>query len=132
MTEKEKQRNGRNKATLVDHSYINSGNYKKKFDHISSDKKLSRLLYKLAKDMLVHRSGTSLEDMYWVDIDTLEIVAQEINMMVEKKIVYSGTTLKNIRKHEHLLTVHTHPNSFPPSIEDFKESLINWSYSSHQ
>lgn len=32
--EKEKQRQGRNKETTVNHSYINSGKYKKKFKEV--------------------------------------------------------------------------------------------------
>ena len=74
--EKEKQRQGRNKETTVNHSYINSGKYKKKFDQISNSPRLSRLLYQIAKRALNHRSGTKYEDMYWIDLDTLENEAQ--------------------------------------------------------
>ena len=59
----EAQRYGMNKETYLNSTYINSGVYKKKFDTISNSKKLSRVLYKIAKKMLVHRSGTKYEDM---------------------------------------------------------------------
>ena len=71
----EKQRYGRNKKTTIDRPYIEGGEYRKKFNNISSDSKLNRLVYKYAKKMLKHRSGTMFEDMYWIDLDTLEIVA---------------------------------------------------------
>ena len=75
----EEQRYGRNKDTIVNFSYIESGEYRRKFDSISDNIKLNRLLYQLAKKMLKHRSGTLYEDMYWIDIDTGEIVASEVN-----------------------------------------------------
>lgn len=76
----EEQRYGRNKNTSVNFSYIESGEYRRKFDAISNNIELNRLLYKLAKKMLKHRSGTLYEDMYWIDLDTLEVIAEETNM----------------------------------------------------
>ena len=35
---KELQRYGRNKKTLIEHSYIESGEYRRKFDKISNNK----------------------------------------------------------------------------------------------
>lgn len=58
MRELEQQRKGRNKNTIIDYNYISSNRYRKKFDYISNDKKLNKLLYKIAKKMLLHRSGT--------------------------------------------------------------------------
>jgi len=121
----EEQRYGRNKDTVINRSYIESGEYRSKFDAISSNKELNRLVYQLAKEMLFHRSGTLLEDMCWIDIDTLKIVALERNQKQEGKIKYSKTTKKKISKCNNLLTLHTHPNSMPPSIEDFNSALIN-------
>ena len=73
--ELEEQRYGKNKQTAINRKYIESGSYRKKFDLISSNVELNRLLYKLAKQMLKHRSGTMYEDMYWIDLDTNTIVA---------------------------------------------------------
>jgi hypothetical protein len=77
----------------------------------------------LAKDMLEHRSGTKYEDMYWIDLDTLNIVAKETNASVEKRIVYSAATERTIKKYNNLLTIHTHPDSFPPSIDDLNSNF---------
>lgn len=122
MREFEEQRKGRNKDTIVNHTYINSGEYRNKFDNISSSKEVGRILYKLAKEMLRHRSGTKFEDMYWIDLDTLNIVAKETNLSVEKRIVYSIATEKVIKKSKNLLTIHSHPDSFPPSIDDLNSN----------
>lgn len=122
MVELEEQRIGRNKETIINHTYINSGGYKRKFDNISNNKALSRILYRLAKDMLEHRTGTKYEDMYWIDLDTLSIVAKETNAVVEKRVVYTAATERVIKKYNNLLTIHTHPDSFPPSIDDLNSN----------
>ena len=68
--------------------------------------------------MLMHRSGTLYEDMYWIDLDTMKIVAEETERDFESQIVYSQKTKEKILKYKNLLTIHSHPNSFPPSITD--------------
>lgn len=70
----EYQRYDRNKDTLVSKYYIESGEYRRKFDKISDNKEVSRVLYAKAKEMLNHRSGTKIEDMYWIDGKTGEAV----------------------------------------------------------
>lgn len=122
MKEIEEQRLGRNKDTVVNHTYINSGEYRRKIDLITDNVKLSRLLYRIIKEMLMHRSGTIFEDMYWVDLDSITVVAKETNATVPKRIEYSDATKKIVEEYSSLLTVHTHPDSFPPSIEDFNSN----------
>ena len=125
MLEKEKQRYGRNKNTSINHNYINSGNYRKKFDKISEDVELNRLIYSLAKKMLIHRSGTRYEDMYWVDMKTLNVIYGVTNSSVEGKILYTKQIRKIIKNNKNLVTIHSHPSSLPPSIEDFNSVYTN-------
>lgn len=129
-TEIEEQRLGRNKETVIDHMYISGGEFRKKFDLISNDKALNRLLYKLAKKMLEHRSGTLLEDMYWIDIDECQVVGEETQSIVDSKIVYSDNTRKMVESYrknpeKSIITIHSHPSSFPPSIDDFMSNYDN-------
>lgn len=125
LLSKEEQRYGRNKETVINHTYIESGEYRKKFDRISDNAELNKLLYQLAKKMLIHRSGTLYEDMYWIDPETLQVVASETNCGLEQRIVYSEATKRTIRGKEGLWTIHSHPNSFPPSLEDFNSNFAN-------
>lgn len=122
MRELEQQRKGRNKNTIIDYNYIRSNRYRKKFDYISNDKKLNKLLYKIAKKMLLHRSGTEYEDMYWIDLINGKIVCKITDSKYKKKILYTTTIKKMIKKSENLLTIHTHPDSFPPSIDDINSN----------
>lgn len=110
---------------MVNHSYINSGEYRRKFDNISEDLVVNRKIYQLAKKMLKHRSGTLYEDMYWLDLNTLEVIASETNCGIEEGIIYSESTKKIIKKCSNLLTIHSHPHSFPPSITDINSNYFN-------
>jgi len=122
---KEEQRYGRNKDTVVNHAYINSGEYRRKFDRISDNEKLNKLLYRLAKTMLKHRSGTLYEDMYWIDAETATVVAKETACRVEKEVTYSGSTLSKIENKHGLVTIHTHPSGSPPSHADFLSNYVH-------
>lgn len=113
------QRYGRNKSTVVDSTYISSGEYRKKFDKITSNAELSRVLYSKAKEMLIHRSGTLYEDMYWIDSSSSQVIAKEINSFEEEQILYSESINKAIDGKQGIIAMHTHPCSMPPSIADF-------------
>ena len=121
----EYQRYGRNKDTVINNTYINSGEYKNKFDKITDNKKVSRVLYSKAKEMLQHRSGTKIEDMYWIDGNTGEIVASALNEQKESSVVYADTINRKIQGKNNLIVMHTHPSSMPPSIEDFNSALAH-------
>ena len=52
--------------------------------------------------MLMHRSGTLYEDMYWIDSEKVDIITREINSFEEEQILYSEsikTTCKNGKKY---------------------------------
>ena len=123
--EDEEQRYGRNKDTVINRTYISSGNYRKKFDGISSSPKLNRLLYRLSKKMLKHRTGTEYEDMYWIDPISVTIIAEETESSSAGKIQYTESVVSKIRKYDNLITLHSHPNSFPPSINDLNSNYYN-------
>ena len=119
----EGQRTGRNKSTQINHAYINGGEYRKKYDNISDSPELNRQLYNLAKQILEHRSGSLYEDMYWLDPETAEIKAKEVNGITEEQIDYSKNTMNVVDSIDGLLTIHSHPNSYPPSAVDFNSNF---------
>lgn len=118
----EEQRKGRNRSTVINRTYIDGGTYRRKFDLLTNDRQINRLLYGLAKTMLYHRSGTLYEDMYWINVNRRKVIASETGMMAEEKVIYSDATIREIRKYEGLLIIHTHPYSYPPSIDDFNSN----------
>lgn len=125
QAENEGQRYGRNKDTVINHTYINSGGYRRKFDFISNSSELNRLIFQLSKKMLEHRSGTKFEDMYWIDAACRAVIAEETESCFEEQIVYSNGIRSKIQKYDNLITLHSHPNSYPPSINDLNSNFIN-------
>ena len=125
----EQQRYGRNKNTVINHTYIESGEYRRKFDKITDNKEINRILYLKAKEMLNHRSGTLYEDMYWIDADNGEIIAAALNEKEEQKINYTSA-IKDAIKYRRLITMHTHPKSYPPSDADFNSACTHDYYKS--
>ncbi len=86
---------------------------------ITDDVVINRNLYQLAKKMLLHRSGTKYEDMYWLNQETGEIVASETQMYTEEEITYSNKTKYTLKRQTGLVTIHSHPMGLPPSVDDF-------------
>ena len=121
----ENQRYGRDKSTLVNKTYIDSGEYRNKFDKITDNKDVSRTLYAKAKEMLKHRSGTMYEDMYWIDLKTGDIVASALNEKSQSSVTYSESIKKAISEKTNLIAMHTHPHSFPPSAADFNSAYLH-------
>lgn len=119
----EYQRCGRNKETTINHTYINSGEYRNKFDRITNNINVNRTLYAKAKEMLNHRSGTKYEDMYWVDAITGEVLASALNEQKESGIQYTKAILQAISENSNVIAFHTHPSSMPPSVADFNSTL---------
>lgn len=115
----ENQRYGRNKVTLVNKTYIESGEYKRKFDNISENKAVNKTLYDCAKAALKHRSGTKFEDMYWIDGNTGEIIASALNEKEESGVVESKRRNKVLARYKNIYAIHSHPASMPPSATDF-------------
>lgn len=115
----ENQRYGRNKVTLVNKTYIESGEYKRKFDNISENKAVNKTLYDCAKAALKHRSGTKFEDMYWIDGNTGEIIASALNEKETSGVVKSKRRNKVLARCGNIYAIHSHPASMPPSATDF-------------
>lgn len=122
MYNSERQRYGRNKQLSINHAYIESGEYRRKFDMISQNPQLNRIIFDLCKKSLIHRSGTLFEDMYWIDTDTLEIIASVTDSKISQEVRYTKSIKKAIKMHKHILTIHSHPMSGPPSIDDFNSN----------
>lgn len=122
----EYQRYGRNKDTLVNKTYIESGEYRRKFDSITDDPEVNKALYQCAKEALYHRSGTKLEDMYWID-ENGKILCSELDQKKESQVEYSRKSRKLVEGAEPktLITVHNHPESMPPSACDFNSAYEN-------
>lgn len=73
--------------------------------------------------MLKHRSGTMLEDMYWINGATGGIVASALDEKEDGKILYNESLKKKLENASGLIAMHSHPQSMPPSIADFNSAF---------
>lgn len=121
----EYQRYGRNKDTLVNKTYIESGEYRRKFDVLSENSEVNRSLYDCAKKALKHRSGTMLEDMYWIDGRNGKILYSVEDSSKESVVLYTPAIWTVIEKNDDIVALHTHPSSMPPSAADFNACFRN-------
>lgn len=121
----ENQRYGRNKSTLVNKTYVDSGEYKRKYDSATDNKEVNKSLYDCAKKALKHRSGTAFEDMYWIDGETGRVMLSVTDSADERTITYTDRIKKCIQTNNNVVTIHTHPSSMPSSIEDFNSCANN-------
>lgn len=121
----EYQRYGRNKNTLVNSTYIESGEYRRKFDNATDNAEVNKALYDNAKKALKHRSGTAFEDMYWIDSNTGKTILAVEDSKEERAIIYNERIMKTIRKESDIITLHTHPSSMPPSASDLNSCFRN-------
>ncbi|MDR0903123.1 MAG: hypothetical protein LBM59_00640 [Ruminococcus sp.] len=122
---REDSRYGKDKSTAIDHNYIDSGEYRRKFDNISDNKELNKNLYQRAKKMLNHRSGTDFEDMYWFDENTGKEFTSITNMSIPSVVKYSPDFMKKYHDIKNKVTIHNHPRSMPPSMGDFESAYRN-------
>ena len=127
IREDEEQRYGRNKPTQINHAYINSGEYRRKFDNLTDSKVINKLIYKNAKEMLFHRSGTMFEDMCWVSPTEEKVVYRKMDETRQRMIRVDDSIAKILSKYSDLIPIHTHPSTFPPSPDDFN-CLLNAGY----
>lgn len=121
----EYQRYGRNKSTVINNSYIDGGEYRRKFDNATDNPEVNKTLYECAKAALKHRSGTLYEDMYWIDGETGKVILSITNSTDERAIVYTERIKKIISEKSNIVTVHTHPSSMPPSVSDLNSCYSN-------
>ena len=119
------QRYGRNKNTLVNKTYLENGEYRRKFDQISDNIAVNRSLYLKSKEALQHRSGTAYEDMFWIDEKTGTVILEMTDSHVERAILYTDRIQKIVKSNNNIITLHTHPSSMPPSISDFNSCFRN-------
>jgi hypothetical protein len=121
----EEQRYGRDKETQINNSYIDSNQYRRKFDMMSENIETVKTLYQKSKEMLKHRAGTLFEDMYWIDDNTGLVIASITNSTNPQKVEYPPSFVKALSKYENVISIHNHPHSYPPSIPDFNSALAN-------
>ncbi len=99
----EYQRYGRNKDTLVNKTYIDSGEYRRKFDNATENAFVNKSLYDSAKASLKHRSGTLYEDMYWIDGNSGKVIFSVTDSTTEEGIPYTDSIKHHVKASNNII-----------------------------
>jgi hypothetical protein len=107
---------------------VNTAAYRKLYNNLPESTEIQRTVYKAAKDMLNHRSGTKFEDMAFINSQTGESATRtdydkenQVEPSRRMKAMVQGAAPKTI------IAVHNHPGSSVPSLSDI-ESAWNKKY----
>lgn len=100
--------------------YINSTDYKRKFDALSDNRTLNRAVYERCKAMLIHQSGKYSEDLCIMTADGKQLVGLTTNSE-DGLTKYTDKLKEEIKKHRRntLISIHNHATNIPPTGADF-------------
>ena len=108
-----------NQDTLVNKSYTESPEYRRKLNELGEDVQVTREISKNIQDILTHRSGTEFEDLAYVNsISGKSKINKSFDEIRTCKPSKQMTNLLKQSSDESIIGIHNHPNSRPPSIED--------------
>ncbi len=115
-----KKRQNLTKENFVDMAYIQSKEFKTKFDELPFNSKVNKIIYEQSKALLIHRNGTYFEDIYLIDSDSGKVLSKSFNNLSENEVLYSNNAEKIIKENVgKLISIHNHGTNNPPTGSDF-------------
>ena len=105
----------------VNRKLVNSYDYHRKFDNITTHKAANESIYQQSKRILENQDGTEYERMVVVDYRTGSVVADNIESTVNNKLKTGFTEeqyQKVINHKGNTVIIHNHPGSTRPSGKD--------------
>lgn len=110
----------------MDKAAVNSLAFANKINTVSDNKALNDSLLKSAKEILKHRDGTLLEDLYLLYFDTGKIVYKNNLSSDAQRITYTKKMQQLLSdKPDRLVAIHNHPQGMPPSASDINAAAKN-------
>lgn len=110
----------------MDKAAVNSLAFANKINTVSDNKALNDSLLKSAKEILKHRDGTLLEDLYLLYFDTGKIVYKNNLSSDAQRITYTKKMQQLLSdKPDRLVAIHNHPQGMPPSASDINTAAKN-------
>ena len=117
--EKESQHKWKYRDTLIDRDYIESNEYRRKYDKLGESEEITRLIYQSAKEILNHRSGSKYEDLYFIDSESGKIIKQNQYTVEESTVSPTKRMINMLKGRENrIISIHNHPENSIPSADD--------------
>lgn len=116
-------------AVNADMDYINSEKSAKKFNNITDNSNVNKTLLECARAAIAHRNGTLFEDMYLINGITGDVMGEQLNSECEQGVFYNesikAALIKARIENIPIIALHSHPEGYPPSVEDFNKACEN-------
>ncbi len=124
IEEQERMRSSSDYAVPKD--MVQSREFRMKFDLMDSDKSIQREYYKVAKDMLAHRSGTNGEDLYYYNTRLKKWYKSTTGTQAGTPD-YTEEIIRGLNEAQSgdIVSFHNHPLGMPPSDGDLNAALKN-------
>lgn len=108
----------------VDLGYINSAEFRKKFNRVTGNSKINDLLRRYAIAMLTHRNGTDGEDLYIINASTGDLLIRKNSGKNDLEVgLKTSEVVDFIRKYPNdMIGMHNHPTNVYPTGSDFAAS----------
>jgi len=106
---------------------VRSAAYRRKFDQITGEAAVNATLYAEAIRMLEHRNNSDFEDLSVINLGG-ELIGRSTRAVAPGAVRYTDSINWELAKSRHrgdrLITIHNHPNSYPPSGSDIGSMLL--------
>ena len=118
VTQQEKSFSAGVGAPDVDLDYINSAEYREKFNAISDNRALNQSIYRYCKAALTHQSGDYFEDLTILKTDG-SLIGQTSGL-IRNETYYNSKLREAVSKAKPytLVSIHNHGTNLPPSGAD--------------
>ena len=113
----------------VNWDLVLSYEYRNRFYKVSTNEKVIDAILLRCKWMLYHRDGKNSEEIYAIDLDSVEEIARIINQNIafgiKRDKAFTTKLNESDKKNKHILLIHNHPRGMPPSVGDINELKKN-------
>ena len=106
-------------SNQTDFTYINSDQYRAKFNSISKNPELNQAIYKYCKAAITHQSGSYKEDLTILRLDGSLVGQTSGKVLYETHYTKSLVETVYSSQPYSLISIHNHGTNVPPSGADF-------------
>lgn len=118
-------------AIIANEDYLKSESYKSKYSQITDDARVNEIIYEYAVKAIMDNSGTYKESLYLLDIrDGSEVASiDKAQDKVDSGIRYTDEFISKLNEANRnkipTISIHNHPEGYPPSLDDFSKKAEN-------
>ncbi|MGI6117826.1 MAG: minor capsid protein [Bilifractor sp.] len=111
-------------AWRIDRKYIQSNQYKRKFNGITGIKSVDDALHKYSKAALIHRDGTDKEDLFIISANSGDLLGKNTTSNESKGVAPNKSVVQAVSNNVgDTIGLHSHFDDTPPTGSDFEAAF---------